>query len=259
LTNLSSQSIFSGMSSDLLQQIRTGGEIPRHVAIIMDGNGRWARQRNRPRTFGHRAGMRAVREVVEAAADAGVEVLTLYAFSQENWGRPPAEVSALMALLELYVRREREDLRGKGVEVHMIGEAQQLSPRTRRAMEGLVEHTRGGKRLRLNLAISYGSRTEIVNAARRLAERVLEGTLVPGEIDEALFSRHLYTARDPDPDLLIRTSGEMRVSNFMLWQLAYAELHVTPVLWPDFTREHLFGAIHEYQHRERRFGRVLAT
>jgi len=246
-------------SSDLLQQIRTGGEIPRHVAIIMDGNGRWAKQRSRPRTFGHRAGMRAVREVVEAAADAGVEVLTLYAFSQENWGRPPAEVSALMALLELYVRREREDLRGKGVEVHMIGEVDRLSQRTRRAMESLVDHTAGGQRLRLNLAISYGSRTEIVNAARRLAERVLDGTLVPGEIDEELFGRHLYTAGDPDPDLLIRTSGEMRISNFMLWQLAYSEIHVTPVLWPDFTREHLFGAIRDFQRRERRFGRVLAS
>ena len=247
------------MSADLLHQIRLRGDVPRHVAIIMDGNGRWARQRGRPREFGHRAGMQAVRAAVEAAGDAGVEVLTLFAFSQENWRRPLAEVSALMALLELYVRRERRELKEKGVEVHAIGDLDRLAPRTRAAIEGVVEHTRGGTGLKLNLAISYGGRGEIVQAARRLAERVREGTLMPGEIDEELLAGELYTAADPDPDLLIRTSGELRISNFMLWQLAYTELFVTPVLWPDFTREHLFGAILEYQRRERRFGRVLAT
>ena len=247
------------MASDLLQQIRLNGAVPRHVAVIMDGNGRWARERGRPREFGHRAGMRAVREAVEAAADAGVEVLTLFAFSQENWHRPQGEVAALMTLLELYVRKERRELKEKGVEVHAVGELHLLGPRTRAAIESIVEHTRGGKRLRLNLAISYGSRTEIVRAARRLAERVREGRLMPGEIDEALFAGELYTPADPDPDLLIRTSGELRISNFMLWQLAYTELHVTPVLWPDFTREHFFAALLEYQRRERRFGRVLAT
>jgi undecaprenyl diphosphate synthase len=247
------------MASNLLQQIRLNGPVPRHVAVIMDGNGRWARERGRPREFGHRAGMRAVRAAVEAAGDAGVEVLTLFAFSQENWQRPPREVSALMSLLELYVRRERRELKEKGVEVHVIGEVHLLGPRTRAAIEGIVEHTRGGSGLRLNLAISYGSRTEIVQAARRLAERVREGTLMPGEIDEALFAGQLYTAADPDPDLLIRTSGEMRISNFMLWQLAYTELVVSPVLWPDFGREHFLAALLEYQRRERRFGRVLAT
>ena len=247
------------MSSDLLQQIRLNGCVPRHVAVIMDGNGRWARERGRPREFGHRAGMKAVRAAVEAAGDAGVEVLTLFAFSQENWHRPPKEVSALMALLELYVRRERKELKEKGVEVHCIGDLSRLGPRTRAAIEGIVAHTRGGTGLKLNLAISYGARDEIVRAARHLAERVREGTLMPGEIDEALFAGHLYTAADPDPDLLIRTSGEMRISNFMLWQLAYTELHVTPVLWPDFTREHFFAALLEFQRRERRFGRVLAT
>jgi len=247
------------MADDLLQQIRLNGLVPRHVAVIMDGNGRWARERGRPREFGHRAGMRAVREAVEAAAEAGGEVLTLFAFSQENWHRPQGEVRALMALLELYVRRERKELKEKGVEVHAVGELHLLGPRTRAAIESIVEHTRGGTRLRLNLAISYGSRTEIVQAARRLAERVREGTLMPGEIDEALFASQMYTPGDPEPDLLVRTSGELRISNFMLWQLAYTELYVTPVLWPDFTREHFYAALLEYQRRERRFGRVLAT
>jgi undecaprenyl diphosphate synthase len=249
----------SSSANDLLHQIRLNGEVPRHIAIIMDGNGRWARQRGRPRTFGHRAGMRAVRQAVEAAGDAGVEVLTLYAFSQENWQRPPTEVTALMGLLELYVRREREELRQQGVQVRVIGELDRLPPRTRRAIESVVEHTADCTRMRLNLAISYGSRTEIVNAARRLAERVLQGKLVPGEIDEERFAAELYTADVPDPDLLIRTSGEMRISNFLLWQIAYTEVSVLPVLWPDFSREHLFNAILDFQRRERRFGRVLAS
>jgi undecaprenyl diphosphate synthase len=247
------------MDEDLLTQIRMNGDVPRHVAIIMDGNGRWARARNRPREFGHRAGMGAVREAVEGAKDAGVDVLTLFAFSQENWRRPAGEVSALMALLELYVRKEQRELKAKGVEVRVIGRLDQLGPRTRGALERIVEYTRGGSALRLNLAISYGGRAEIVDAARRLADRVARGTLVPEEIDEALFSSQLYTADVPDPDLLIRTSGELRVSNFMLWQLAYTELHVTPVLWPDFNRERLYAAILDYQRRERRFGRVAAT
>jgi undecaprenyl diphosphate synthase len=232
--------------------------VPRHVAIIMDGNGRWARQRNRPREFGHRAGMRAVREVVESSIECGVEVLTLFAFSQENWHRPPTEVSALMSLLELYVRKEARDLREKGVEVRVLGCMDRLGPRTRGALEGVIEETRGGSALRLNLAISYGSRTEIVDAARHLAERVARGTLVPEEIDEALLSGALYTRDDPDPDLLIRTSGEFRLSNFMLWQMAYTEIHVTPVLWPDFDRDRYRAALREYARRERRFGRVAA-
>ncbi|MEW5928401.1 MAG: isoprenyl transferase [Gemmatimonadota bacterium] len=247
------------MATDLLHQIRLHGHVPRHVAIIMDGNGRWARERGRPREFGHKAGMTSVRDAVEGATDAGVEVLTLFAFSQENWHRPRGEVSALMSLLQLYVRREQRELKEKGVEVHAIGDLSRLGPRTRRALEGIVEHTAGGTRLRLNLAVSYGSRGEIVRAAQRLAERVRAGTLAPEEIDESAFAAELYTARDPDPDLLIRTSGEHRISNFMLWQLAYTELHMTPVLWPDFRREHLFQAIRDFQRRERRFGRVAAT
>lgn len=232
--------------------------VPRHVAIIMDGNGRWARERGRPREFGHKAGMRAVRETVEGAIDAGIEVLTLFAFSQENWERPPGEVSALMSLLELYVRKEARDLKSKGVEVRAIGALERLGPRTRKSLEGIVEHTRGGTELRLNLAISYGARQEITAAARHLAERVARGTLLPEEIDESLFASALYTHDDPDPDLLIRTSGEYRISNFMLWQLAYTELYISPVLWPDFTRSHLHAAIQDYQSRDRRFGRVAA-
>jgi undecaprenyl diphosphate synthase len=247
------------MASELLDQIRFAGGVPRHIAVIMDGNGRWARARGKPRETGHRAGMRAVREVVEGAVEADVKVLTLFAFSQENWYRPAGEVSALMGLLELYVRRERRELKEKGVEVHAFGDLDRLGRRTRAALQSVVDHTSGGAALRLNLAISYGARAEIVHAARVLAERVQKGTLVPAEIDESLFSSQLYTADLPDPDLLVRTSGEFRISNFMLWQLAYTELHVSPVLWPDFTREHLFAAILDYQRRERRFGRVAAS
>jgi undecaprenyl diphosphate synthase len=246
------------MPSDRLAQIGVNGGVPRHVAIIMDGNGRWARFRGRPREFGHRAGMAAVREAVEGSIEAGIEILTLYAFSQENWNRPQVEVSALMGLLELYVRRESRELKARGVEVRTIGRLERLGPRTRAALQGIEEHTAGGPSLRLNLAISYSGRAEIVDAARRLAERVARGTLVPEEIDESLLEQNLYTASVPDPDLLIRTSGEQRLSNFMLWQLAYTELHITPVLWPDFDRGHLFDAVLDYQRRERRFGRVAA-
>lgn len=246
------------MPSGRLSQIKIDGDVPRHVAIIMDGNGRWAKARGRPREFGHRAGMTAVREVVEGSLEAGVPILSLYAFSQENWKRPAGEVTALMGLLELYVRRESRDLQSKGVEVRVLGRMDRLGPRTRAALEGIVAATAGGPNLRLNLAISYGGRTEIVDAARRLAERVARGTLVPEEIDETLFAENLYTQGAPDPDLLIRTSGEQRISNFMLWQLAYTELHLAHVLWPDFTREHLFAAVLDYQRRERRFGGVVA-
>jgi undecaprenyl diphosphate synthase len=239
--------------------IRLSGDVPQHVAIIMDGNGRWARERGKPREFGHRAGMKAVRETVEASGELGIEVLTLFAFSQENWHRPQREISALMSLLEIYVRKERDNLRDKNVRVRAIGDLERLGSRTRKALESVIRDTEGCDGLQLYLAISYGSRAEMVRAARRLAERVSRGTLVPEEIDESLFAAELYTAGLPDPDLLIRTSGELRISNFMLWQLAYTELHICPVLWPDFSREHLYGAIHDFQRRERRFGRVVAT
>jgi undecaprenyl diphosphate synthase len=212
-----------------------------------------------PRIRGHTAGMKSVRDVIEGAIEAGVPVLTLYAFSQENWNRPAAEVTALMGLLQRYVVRERDELKRQGVAVRIFGERDRLGTGPRRAIEEIEQVTRGGRVLQLNLMISYGSRAEIVRAARRLAERVRAGELLPDDIDEAAFTAELYTAGMPDPDLLIRTSGEQRISNFMLWQLAYTELYITPILWPEFRREQLFEAIDDYQKRERRFGRVTAS
>ena len=242
-------------SRELLAQLRTG-QVPRHVAVIMDGNGRWARGRGLPRWEGHRAGMRAVREAIEGAIEAEVGHLTLYAFSQENWRRPRIEVLALMELLREYVEREKEELIQEGVRVSVFGERARLSDETEAAIRDLEEATRGGDRLQLHLAISYGSRSEIARSARRLARHCVEGRLRPEEIDEERFAAELYPAAWPDPDLLLRTSGEHRISNFLLWQIAYAELYVTPVLWPDFDRGRLFEAILDFQHRDRRFGRV---
>jgi undecaprenyl diphosphate synthase len=243
-------------AGDLLERVRAGGPVPRHVAIIMDGNGRWARERHLPRPLGHRAGMQAVRETVEAAIEAGVGVLTLFAFSEENWNRPHTEIGALMGLLEEYIQRETEELRSSGVEVHALGDLARLQPTAREALDRLIDATRGGTRLLLNLAISYSSRAEIARAARRLAEDVVQGRLALEDVDEDALALRLYTAGLPDPDLLVRTSGEMRVSNFLLWQIAYTELFISPVLWPDFTRRHLYEAVLAYQGRERRFGRV---
>jgi undecaprenyl diphosphate synthase len=247
------------MSPDRLAEIQRNGDVPRHVAVIMDGNGRWARERGLPRHLGHREGMKAVRETVEGAVESGVEILTLFAFSTENWLRPVQEVAALMGLLQLYARKERAQLRRQGVEVHVLGDLDRVDDATRAAVNSIVEETRGGTALRLNLMISYGGREEILRAARVLSERVRAGTLSPDDIDDKAFADALFTKDLPDPDLLIRTSGEHRVSNFMLWQLAYTELHISPVLWPDFDRSDLFDGIMDYQRRERRFGKVSAT
>ena len=244
--------------ASLLEQVRLNGAIPRHVAIIMDGNGRWAQERGLPRSAGHQAGMAAVRETVEGCLHAGVRVLTIFAFSQENWQRPVAEVDALMALLEEFIAKEAEDLRNRGVAVRMLGDLARLSPSARAAVDRIEAATAGGSELAFNICLSYGARAELVRAAQHLAERVRAGTLAPEAIDEAALSAELYTAAWPDPDLLVRTSGEMRISNFLLWQVAYAEFYVTPVLWPDFTRDDLFAAILDYQRRDRRFGRVSA-
>ncbi len=244
------------MSDKLLGQVRANGSVPAHIAIIMDGNGRWARGRALPRPFGHKAGMRSVREVVEGALAAGVEILTLFAFSNENWQRPADEIGALMELLEEYIAREMAELKAQGVTVRFLGDLDRLPANQRAAVDRLMAHTEGGDRLALNICISYGARAELTRAARLLAEAVRAGELDPADIDEELLAGRLYTAAFPDPDLLIRTSGELRLSNFLLWQLAYAELFVTPVLWPDFGRQHLWEAILEYQRRDRRFGRV---
>ena len=235
------------------------GPVPRHVAIIMDGNGRWARERRLPRPFGHRAGMKAVREVVTGAIEAGVEVLTLFAFSDENWNRPAPEISALMDLLEEYIAREVSELKEQGVAVHVLGDRSRLIATGRQAVERVEQETAGNTKLSLNLCISYSSRGEIARAARLIAEDVLKGITKLEQIDEEAIRAKLYTAPWGDPDLLIRTSGEQRLSNFLLWQLAYTELYITPVLWPDFTRRTLFDAIHDYQRRDRRFGKVTAS
>src|SRR5262249_46448202 len=240
----------------LLHQVKVHGAVPAHIAIIMDGNGRWAKGRSLPRPLGHHAGMTAVREVIGGCLDADVGVLTLFAFSQENWQRPIPEIQALMRLLEEYIARELENLCERGVSVRILGDIDRLAPGARRAVDRVVRETAGGDRLALNLCISYSSRAEITRAARLLAEEVAAGRLDPSDIDEDALGQQLYSAPWPDPDLLIRTSGEMRVSNFLLWQLAYAELYITPVLWPDFPGRNRFEAMLEFQRRDRRFGRV---
>jgi undecaprenyl diphosphate synthase len=243
---------------EMLARIRENGAIPRHVAIIMDGNGRWARERNLPRTLGHRSGMKSVREVVEGAIEVGIEVLSLFAFSQENWQRPVTEIQALMSLLEEYIAREADELAAQGVRVQVLGDLARLTPPAAAAAAQLMARTAHNDRLLLNLFISYGSRAEIVRAAQQLAEDVRAGRMAVAAIDEDAIAERLYTAGVPDPDLLIRTSGEQRISNFMLWQVAYAELYLSPVLWPSFRRQELYAAILDFQSRDRRFGRVTA-
>ena len=245
-------------AADLLARLRMNGAVPRHVAIIMDCNGRWARERRMPRPFGHRSGMKAVREVVEGAIEVGLEYLSLFAFSQENWQRPLTEVSALMSLLEEYVAREADELDENGVRVRVLGDLTRLTPTAAAAVDRVVRQTEANDRLILNLFISYGARAELVRAARLIAEEVAAGRMRPEDVDEEEFRARLYAADCPDPDLLIRTSGEQRISNFLLWQVAYAEIFISPQLWPDFRRGHLYEAIADFQNRDRRFGRVTA-
>jgi len=228
--------------------------IPRHIAVIMDGNGRWARQHNIPRIEGHRAGSEAVRRVVEACSDLGVEYLTLYAFSSENWKRPPAEVRYLMDLLSEFLDQYREDFDKHEIRLNVIGDLSKIPAIVRRKIREVVKHTRNYNRGVLTLALSYGARNEIVTAAQQIAGDVVAGAIKSESIDEDLFAKYLYTADMPDPDLLIRTSGELRLSNFLLWQVSYTELWFTSTLWPDFGKEDIQEAINSYQSRIRRFG-----
>jgi len=242
--------------TQLREQVAARGYLPRHIAIIMDGNGRWAKQRNLPRIADHNEGINSVREVTRECGLIGIKVLTLYTFSVENWSRPRTEVSALMMLLLRTIRNEIEELHKNNVRLTLIGRLEDLPAEPLNGLLEGVEHTRHNQGLNLNLALSYGSRTEILDATRAIARKVQAGLIQPEAIDERLFSEHLYTHQMPDPDLLIRTSGEQRISNFLLWQLAYTEIYVTPVFWPDFRSRELLLAVSDYQQRERRFGKT---
>jgi len=232
----------------------TAPAVPRHVAIIMDGNGRWAQQYHLPRLSGHEAGRKSVKQVVQAAIDHGVKYLTLYAFSVENWQRPREEVQGLMGLLRGVIREELNEMGKEGIRLRTIGRKQDLPDAVREELEAAIEKTKNNTRLDLILALSYGSRVEITEAVQSIGREVKAGSLDPEKIKEETVSLHLYTKDIPDPDLLIRTSGEMRVSNFLLWQISYAEIHVTPVLWPDFGKKEFGEALADYARRERRFG-----
>ncbi len=251
---------------DLLDIVPSGSEeqallrsidftrLPRHVAVIMDGNGRWAKLRHKRRVEGHRAGIAAVRDVVETSARLGLQVLTLYAFSIENWKRPKTEVSTLMALLKRYLRMELDTLLRNNIRFQVIGRMHELQEDVQAELRRATERTKNASGMLFNIALNYGGRAEITDAVSRLVRDALANGRDPATIDEETLSSYLYTAGQPDPDLLIRTSGEMRVSNFLLWQIAYAEIWVTDVLWPDFRRRHLLQAVADYQKRERRYG-----
>ena len=230
--------------------------MPRHIAIIMDGNGRWARQKGMPRVFGHRNGVKAVREATEAAAEIGVKYLTLYAFSTENWSRPKNEVNALMELLVNTIKKEIKTLNKNRIRLQTIGEISKLPPQSYKALLQAIEDTRNNDRMTLVLALNYSAKWEITRAARRLATAAQSGGLDPASIDQKTFADALTTKDIPDPELLIRTSGENRISNFLLWQIAYAELYFTKTLWPDFRKKDLYEAILDFQERERRFGKT---
>jgi undecaprenyl diphosphate synthase len=231
-------------------------KLPKHIAIIMDGNGRWAKTQGKPRVFGHRNGVISVREVTEAAAELGIEYLTLYAFSTENWSRPSLEVNALMSLLVETVKREMTTLNKNNIRLQAIGDLSRLPEKTRKALLEGIEMSKGNTRMTLVLALNYSSRWEIVEAAKKIAIQVADGLITADEIDAEIFSKNLTTKDIPDPELLIRTSGEHRISNYLLWQAAYAELYFTSVLWPDFRKDDFYAAILDYQHRERRFGKI---
>ena len=232
---------------------------PRHVAIIMDGNGRWAKARHLPRAMGHRAGVAAVRKTVRAAADLGIEYLTLYGFSSENWKRPRTEVNDLMGLLRMYIREDLDELDRNNVQIRVIGAKTRLEGDIIELIDEAQARTRNNTKLKLVIAFNYGGQDEIIEAARRIAEDVAAGKRAPGDIDRDVFASYLATSGIPDPELIIRTSGEQRLSNFLIWQTAYSEFVFTDTLWPDFTKEHLVAAIREFQGRDRRLGGLTAA
>ncbi|MCK9244697.1 MAG: isoprenyl transferase [Candidatus Marinimicrobia bacterium] len=242
--------------ASLREQVLARGELPRHIAIIMDGNGRWAKRRGLPRVAGHNEGINSVREITRECGQIGIKVLTLYTFSIENWSRPKSEVTYLMTLLLRTIRNEVNELHKNNVRLTLMGHLADLPDDPLKGLLEGVEKTSLNTGLNLNLALSYGGRAEILDATRTIAQNVREGRIALEDIDERLFSSYLYTRDIPDPDLLIRTSGELRISNFLLWQMAYAELYVTETLWPDFRNKELLLAISEYQKRERRFGKT---
>jgi len=231
-------------------------DVPKHIGIIMDGNGRWAKKRMQPRVFGHKAGMEALQEVTIAAKNMGVQVLTVYAFSTENWNRPTEEVDTLMDLLSSTLLQEAEEIFSRGIRIRAIGDLEALPEHVRNQLYNIMELTKNNTKGNLTLALSYGSQKEILNAVKELCKKVKNGDINENDIDEHLFEQHLYTKELPPVDLLIRTSGEVRVSNFMLWQIAYAEMQFIDVLWPDFTKETFFQCILDYQTKERRFGKI---
>jgi undecaprenyl diphosphate synthase len=245
----------AGSADEPLARSINFDRLPAHIAIIMDGNGRWAAQRHLPRVEGHRAGIDSVRDVVETSARIGIDVLTLYAFSMENWKRPRTEVSTLMTLLKRYLRLELSTLLRNNIRFQVIGRTEELARDVQHELEIGIQQTAANTGMRFNIALNYGGRAEIVDAARR----AIAAGVAPDDLDEQRFSSFLYTAGQPDPDLLIRTSGEMRVSNFLLWQIAYSEIWVTDTLWPDFRRRHLLEAIAAYQKRDRRYGGIKAS
>jgi undecaprenyl diphosphate synthase len=248
-------SIPPGSSDDTLARQVNFDQLPAHIAIIMDGNGRWAAQRHLPRVEGHRAGIDSVRDVVETSARIGIDVLTLYAFSVENWKRPRAEINTLMMLLKRYIRLELGTLHKNNIRFQVIGRPEELAPDVRHELDIGIRQTAANTGMLFNIALNYGGRAEIVDAARR----AIASGVAPDDLDERRFGEFLYTAGQPDPDLLIRTSGEMRVSNFLLWQIAYSEIWVTETLWPDFRRRNLLEAILAFQKRERRYGGIKTS
>ncbi len=231
-------------------------KLPKHVAVIMDGNGRWAKEKGKLRIFGHKNGVKAVRETVEAAAEIGIKVLTLYAFSTENWNRPKKEVEMLMSLLVTSLKKELDLLQKNNISLRTIGDITHLPKNTQKVLIEVIEKTKNNTHLILNLALSYSSKAEIVNAFKNISKKIVNNELSVEEIDENIINNHLYTRNLPNVDLVIRTSGEKRISNFLLWQIAYAELYFTSIFWPDFKKQDFYNAILDYQQRERRFGKT---